>query len=331
MVPFDDAVWDEAMEVMKDLWTRRGMRTVGMAGLAALLLASSACSLQKITVGQTADVLWQGRDAMQSEPDPQFARDALPASLKTVETFLASDTGNKKLLQMLAEGYFSYSFAFLEYDLMKMDYAGASSEELDRVRERAVIHYLKSHELGLRLLDNEAFQKAAESLDLAQVEALLKKMDKDDVPGLFWTAYGWGSAANLAQNRTDIVAALPIVAAIMARTVELDESFFNGGAHLFFGVYYGSRPPMYGGDPALAKEHFERAMALFGDRNMVIPALYARFYATAPGVQDRELFERLLSSVVDAEVQGFPTLRLNNEVARLRAALWLEHEDDLFF
>lgn len=312
--------------------TRASLARTGLAAAAVLALVSlSGCSLQEITVNQTADVLWQGRTALESEPDPQFAREALPASLKTVETFLASSPDNEKLLRMVAKGYFSYSFAFLEGDLMRMQESGASEEELERVRRRAVIHYMKSHRYGLRLLDDEAFAKAAEDLNLAKVKKLLEDMDEDDVPGLFWTAYGWGSAANLAQNDTELVAALPIVQAIMERVVELDERFFYSGAHLFFGVYYGSRPPMYGGKPALAKEHFDKAMRQNGDRNLLIPALYARFYATAPGVQDRELFERLLNVVLDADVQKYPKLRLNNAIARQRAEYWLAHEDDLFY
>ncbi len=309
--------------------TRSSAGWLSMVALMAVAL--SGCSLQKITVNQTADVLWKGRTALESEPDPQFAREALPASLKTVETFLVSSPHNRKLLRMLAKGYFSYSFAFLEGDLMRLQASGASDEQLDAVRRRAVIHYMKSHRYGLRLLDDPAFAKAAESLNLAEVKKLLKGMDKDDVPGLFWTAYGWGSAANLAQNDADLVAALPIVQAIMERVVQLDDRFFYGGAHLFFGVYYGSRPPMYGGKPALAKKHFEEAMREFGDRNMLIPALYARFYATAAGVQDRKLFERLLHIVLDKDVSKYPKLRLNNEIAKRRAKYWLAHEDDLFY
>jgi hypothetical protein len=303
--------------------------SVGLATL--FVLAASGCSLQTITVNQTADVLWEGRTALESEPDPQFAREALPASLKTVETFLASSPDNEKLLRICAKGYFSYAFAFLEGDLMRGQAGTAEQEELDTLQRRAVIHYMKSHRYGLRLLDNAEFEKAATQLDHAKVVKLLKEMDEDDVPGLFWTAYGWGSAANLAQNNTDLVAALPIVQAIMERTLELDKDFFYSGAHLFFGVYYGSRPPMFGGNPELAKEHFEKATKQDGDKNLLIPALYARFYATAPGVQDRELFERILNEVVERDVQQYPNLRLNNEIAKQRAEFWLDQGDDLFY
>jgi hypothetical protein len=295
------------------------------------LVVASGCSLQTITVNQTADVLWEGRTALEGEEDPEFAREALPASLKTVETFLVSSPENDKMLRLLAKGYFSYAFAFLEGDLIRRQAGAATTAELEALQERAVISYMKSHRYGLRLLDHPDFKKAANSLDLAKVNEHLEEMDEDDVPGLFWSAYGWGSAANLAQGNTDMVAALPIVEAIMARTIELDKDFFYSGAHLFFGVYYGSRPPMFGGDPELAKEHFDKAMKQDGDKNLLIPTLYARFYATAPGVQDRQLFERLLNDVLERDVQAYPKVRLNNEIAKDRAAFYLEQADDLFY
>lgn len=300
-----------------------------LVALVAVVLLSAACSLQKLTVEQTADVLWEGRTALEGEPDPQFAREALPASLMTIETFLASAPENEKLLRLLAKGYFSYSFAFLEEDLTRAQARAAPESQIEELQERAVIHYLKSHRYGLRLLDDEEFEAAAKALKVDKLDDLLAEMDEDDVPGLFWTAYGWGSAANLSQQNPDLVAALPVIEKIMARVVELDDTFFYSGPHLFFGVYYSSRPPMFGGDPERAKKHFEEAMAQDGERNLLIPFLYARFYATQ--VQDRELFDRLIERVLEAEIDKYRRLRLNNEVAKRRAEYWRDNADELFY
>ncbi|MFP4597430.1 MAG: TRAP transporter TatT component family protein [Persicimonas sp.] len=304
---------------------------LGVALAGALVVTASGCSLQRLTVNQTADVLWDGRAAMESEPDPQFAREALPGSLKTLETFLESAPENERLLRLLARGYFAYAFAFLEGDLMRAELSGATSGELEDIESRTVTHYMKSHRYGLRLLGDDEFADAMRGLDTERVEKLLAEMDDDDVPGLFWSAYGLGSAANLSQDDSDMIAALPIVEATMRRVLELDETFYYSGTHLFFGVYYGSRPPMFGGDPKRAREHFERAMEQHGDKNLLIPALYARFYATAAGVQDRELFEQLLNGVLEADPERYPELRLNNEIARRRAQFWLDRADELFY
>jgi hypothetical protein len=305
-----------------------GRSTVWIVVVAMACTVLSGCSLQKMTVRQTADVLWNGQKALEGESDPAFAREAIPGNLMTVETFLATDPGNEKMLRMLAKGHFSYTFAFVEGDLERAQVERASEERIETLKESAVKGYLKSRGFGMRLLDEE-FRKAALNLEVEKVKKMLGEMDEDDVPGLFWTAYGWGSAANLAQNDSDMVAALPIVEAMMNRVIELDEEFFFSGPHTFFGVYYASRPPMFGGDPEKAKVHFEKAMEQNGDRNLMIPFLYARFYATQ--VQDKELFDRLLNGMREVDVTKYENVRLNNEVALERAEYWEARVGELFY
>ncbi len=293
----------------------------------ALLLAS--CDLQRLTVNQTADVLYAGSIAIDREPDVQFGRDAIPASLKTLETFLVSAPDNEKLLELLAKGYYSYAFAFLEGDLERAQVEFAEEETIATLRQRCLIHYLRARDYGFRLLDMPELEKAAREGDLEKLEKELKNVEKEDVPGLFWAGYGWASAINLNQGDTDMVASLGTVELMMKRVEELDTDYFAGGVLYFFGVYYASRPAMFGGKPELAKEYFDRAMEAYGEENQMIPFLYARFYA--PAVQDREKFVELMYGVATANVDDYPDLRLNNEVARERARFWLEHMDELIY
>ena len=53
-------------------------------------LALAGCNLNKLTANATAGMLEYGSIAMEREADLEFARDAFPASLKTLETFLVS-------------------------------------------------------------------------------------------------------------------------------------------------------------------------------------------------------------------------------------------------
>lgn len=297
--------------------------------VAFLMPLLSSCDLQRLTVDQTADVFYDGSVAIDREPDPQLAREAIPASLKTLETFLVSAPDNPKLLELLAKGYYSYAFAFLEGDLERAQVEFAEEETIETLRRRCVIHYLRARDYGFRLLDNPELEQAARDGDIEKLEAELDNVDKEDVPGLFWAGYGWASAINLNQGDTDMVGSLTTVEVMMKRVEQLDTDYFAGGVLYFFGVFYASRPPMFGGKPELAKEYFERAMESHGEANQMIPFLYARFYA--PAVQDRELFVEKMHGVATAEVDDYPDLRLNNEVARERARFWLENMDELIF
>ena len=297
--------------------------------LAAGLVASSGCSLQKMTVRQTAKVLGKGAVTLDRESDPKFARQALPASLKTFESLLVSDPDNTRLLKLCAEGYFSYAFGFLEMDLARAQVELAEEHEIEELTERAVDHYLRARDYGFRLLDRPALEKAAKKPNVEKVKEILKKVEKEDVPGLFWAAYGWGSAINLAQQDPNMVAKLPVVEAMMNRVEKLDETFYDAGVHVFFGVYYASRPKMAGGNPEKAKKHFETAMKLAGDKNLIIPFLYGRYYGAQ--TQNRELFDEMMQKVLTKDLDKHPNRRLNNSIAQERAEFWTRNADELFY
>ncbi|MBK8720192.1 MAG: hypothetical protein IPN32_36630 [Deltaproteobacteria bacterium] len=85
--------------------------------LAGALACAAACNLNKLTANATSGMLEFGAVAMDRESDLEFAKDAFPASLKTLETFLISSPENQSLLLLLARGYNSYAFAALEAEL----------------------------------------------------------------------------------------------------------------------------------------------------------------------------------------------------------------------
>jgi hypothetical protein len=296
--------------------------------VAAALLMTQGCSLSKLTTDQTAGLLSTGSIALDRESDLQFAREALPASLKTLETFLINSPENKELLLLLAKGFNSYAFVFLETDLEEARLNG-TQKEVETLSRRAVLHYMRARSYAFMLLDFPELKKAALGGDLKALGKHLKDTSKQDAPALFWAAYGWASAINLSQEDADMVGALPIVEAIMGRVIKLDPNYMAGSPMLFIGTYYASRPKMFGGDPDKAKASFERAMVDHGESNLLISFMYGRFYAAQ--VQDRDLFNKMMVKILEADVAKHPDMRLNNELARHRARFWLEHADELFF
>ena len=309
--------------------TSSRLTTICLALIVASLPFVSSCSLQKLAVKQTANVLVDGSVALYREPDVEFARTAIPANLKTLESLLVSDPENAELLELMAEGHFSYAFGFLEHELAQAQVELAPEDEIEALTERTVGHYMRARDYGFRLLDFPELEKAAMKPDVEKVKELLEEVDEDQVAGLFWAGYGWGSAVNLAQQDPNMVAALPIVEAIMRRCAELDESYYFSGVHMFFGVYYASRPKMAGGDPEKAKKHFDIAMEKAGRRNLMIPFLYARFYGAQ--TQNRELFDKLMGQILEADFGEHPDTRLFNELAKERAEFWTDHADELFY
>lgn len=304
---------------------RNQLRLSILAG-GLVLMTSSACSMNKLAVNLTAPALEEGMVAFDRDRDLQFSRDAFPGDLRTVEILLASSPKNKHLLFVLARGFNAFSL-ILEQDLDRARISG-SEQEVDKLSRRAAIHYLNARDYAFRWLDKPELHAAAMKGDLASLTAELQKLKKRDVGPVFWALFGWASAINLSQNDPAMVGSLPVIEKLIARVVELDPDYENGLPLLFQGVYYASRPPMFGGDPEKSEKNFQRAMHFHGKGNLLIPYMYARFLT--PLSQNRKLFDELLNQVLTTDLNAYPNTRLTNELARSMALFWQSHADELF-
>jgi hypothetical protein len=287
------------------------MRKAALLATAAAALAGCS-AVNHVAVLSTADILTLGRGATLNEPDYQLAREAMPAQLKLIETLIVSEPTDRGLRRLAAEGFAGGAFLFLE--------------ETDPARAKSLYLRGRDHALAALALKPRFASLANKTLD--DFETALKSATLDDVPDLFWTATGWGGYVNLSKDDAAALAELPKVVALMTRVEELEPSFHFAGADMFFGVYYASRPRILGGDPAKAKAAFERVHKATKGEYLMTHVLNARWYAVA--VQDRELFKRLLTKVLDATPGELPESRLTDEAAKRKAAVLLEKIDDYF-
>jgi hypothetical protein len=288
----------------------RGIRR--LAACLALPLLLSACSMGQMVVRGSQTILDSGIQAMNRETDLQLAREAMPANLKLMEGMLLEDPDNLVLRLYAAEGFYGYGYGFIEPE--------------DGVRAARLYRRCYQH---ARI----ALQHAGLAIDpeTAATEALQDAaagLGKDAVPALFWSASCLGKWID--QNRDDVtgIAGLGNAAALMQRVLELDESFYYGGPHLFFGVYYGGRAPMLGGDFARSSEHFRRASEINNDKLLLVDMLKAQYLYRQQ--LDRDAFHRTLGNIVAARDDLYPEMALVNAIAKRRAAMLLEHEDDWF-
>jgi hypothetical protein len=274
--------------------------------------------------GQIMDA---GLPAYARETDLVLAEQALAGTLKLLEAFLETDAANPTLLVQAAQGFASYTYAFVETRLEEV--RGQDPQQVTLHTRRAVRLYRRGLHYGLqRLRQYHPAWSQATALELEALTPLLRRLDATAVPVLFWTTFCWGNLLNLERTVLDTIAALPRLAALSARLLELDETYFYGAPHLLQAVQYASRAPLLGGDPHRAREHFARAHTLSQERLLLVPLLEAQYYAVQ--VQDRALFTRLLQQVLEAPDTLLPEQALLNTVAKQRAALLLRRIDALF-
>ena len=214
---------------------------------------------------------------------------------------IKSDPKNPELLLLVTKGFCSYAFSFIEEDN----------------RDRAQIFYRRGLNYGLRILkEDDSFKET------------LSSINNQTLPILFWAAYCWGSLINLNRNSPEALISLPKVEKMMKRVLELNEGYYFSGAHLYFGILYGSMPPMFGGKPEKSQFHFNKALEMTQRKFLMAHVLYAKSYAIQ--TQNKTLFENLLKEVSDAPSDILPSQRLANELAKKKAKKLLQNTNEYF-
>ncbi|HEX7625175.1 MAG TPA: TRAP transporter TatT component family protein [Anaeromyxobacteraceae bacterium] len=274
-----------------------------------------------------ADALTSGGSSSYAQDDdPELVRAAVPFGLKTMESLLERHPDHQGLLVSLASGFTQFGYAFVQEDADEAE-AGGKSALARALRARSKKLYLRARDYGLRGLDLR-HEGMAERLEGARdLDAVVARLNKDDVPLVYWTAASWALAIAAGKEDMALVAQLPAPGALMQRALALDEGFDEGALHEFFISW---EPAQSATEEAYrrAKGHFERALVLSKGTKLGPFVAYAE--AVAVPQQDRAEFRRLLEHVLAADVDADKPHRLANVLAQRRARILLARADDLF-
>lgn len=288
------------------------MRITRTALVYILTLLSLGCSLNRMVVRSTQGILENSLRALYEEEDIPLAEIAAASDLKLLEGLIKADPENADLLVLAAQGFTGYALAFVE----------------DSDPERAKRFYHRGRDYGLRALQLRGHFSTGTEQGIEGFQKSVQALTDKDLPALFWAANGWAGWIFLNLQSPRALADLPRVEIMMRKVLELDETYYYGGGHLFFGTYYAGRPRMLGGDPEKAQFHFEKNLEISGGRFLMSYVYYARFYAVQ--IQDRSLFERLLNTVLDTPGDVLPEQRLVNEVAKIKAKNLIQNINEYF-
>ena len=229
------------------------------------------------------------------------AQSLMETVLPLLDGLIEFSPDNASLLTIAAEGYALYSFGFVE----------------DVDRQRAIKLYAKGKGYGMRALkQNCYFESALESGE--DFSEAVQYLTEDDVAAAFYTSFGWAFWAIRSIQEGNMMAAfdLPKITALMDRVIELDETFFEGGPHLFYGAYYGALGPNFGGGPEKAKVSFEKAFEI--SSNFLTTHYFNALYYAIP-TMDEELFDKELKYVLETPNDALPEMALANAVAKVKA------------
>jgi predicted anti-sigma-YlaC factor YlaD len=288
----------------------------------AFALTAPACSIRKVIVGQVANAVSSGGPSpVESIRDVDLARESIPSFLVLFESLLDQVPKHRGLLTQLSQGYASYTYLGVQQSLDRArdeDYRLA-----DKLKARAKWLYLRGNDYGLRGL--EASHRGFREKFTGHPADAAKVLNKKDLPLMYWTAANLGLAISSGRDDVDLIARIPEVDALIARGLQLDETWRDGAFHEFAIVLAAAKPGRV--DYESIEAHYERAVQL--SRGASVGIFVTKAESVSVPRQQRGEFREMLERALAPNPEEPKNMALMNELARRRADWLLERMDDL--
>ena len=275
-------------------------RLCAALAVAALGLSGCAALVSKAASGFGENL----SSAILNQDDPELVRAGMPSYILLLDSLLERNPDSPAILSAAGTMYASYGAVFAD----------------DPARAARLTTHARTYTLKAMC---EIYADACGWRDMSydDLVASLKGVKPDQADTLY--DCGFAMLAWLRAHSSDwgALAELPQAEAMVRRYLELSGDSAKSSAHVYLGILLTLRPPSLGGKPEEAREHFEKAIALSGGRDLSAKVEYAKGYAKM--VYDRDLYDRLVSEVLDASpyADGFTLMNVmaQQEALKLRA------------
>ena len=291
--------------------------------LAVTAIALGGCSVRQMAIDSLGDALASGGSVYEADADVVLVGDALPFSLKLLDSLIAESPRHRGLLTAGSRAYLLYAYGFVGFAADEL-----AREDVDRanvVRTRAHKLSMRAHGYAMRGLELRHPGLAAR-LAADPGATVLAVADAQDVDLLHAAAASLGLAIGHAKGDAAMLARLPEVDALLARAIVLDEGWNDGALHELAISWRAARPGIL--DRPAVDAHYARALALSRGTRAALFVAYAE--AVAVREQDRVLFESLLARALAVDPEARPQEQLQNALAKRRAQWLAARVDQLF-
>jgi tetratricopeptide (TPR) repeat protein len=160
--------------------------------------------------------------------------------------------------------------------------------------------------------------------DGEKVEEAIRLVGREGLEPMYWYVVNLGKWAR-AKGLAALLGNKDRAKGVMTRALELDETFFHGAPHRYFGAYWSLLP--VGRDLDKSKQHFERSLAI-APNYAGTKVLMAETYAVKK--QDKALFDRLLGEVLAMPDDAIPGLEPETRIEKDKARELQAKANDLF-
>jgi hypothetical protein len=264
---------------------------------------------QKMDLGQaTGDaspIIAEGDQAWTERSD----RGKAELAIRKWEEASKMDPTRAGVALKLAYGYYFMANVHVRWDDEPEDALSALFDQGIKVGERAI------------LLQNKDFKMALESGK--KWEDAVKMVPKEGIASLYWYATNLGKWS-LLQGITTTLGNKSRIKSTMEHVLKLDETFFYGAPHRYFGVYEAKIPF---GNIKASGESFDKAIKI-SNQYLDTQVLKAQYFAAK--TQNESLFKELLNGVIKADSTVIKSLEVENRNAQRVAKSMLENIEDYF-
>lgn len=157
-----------------------------------------------------------------------------------------------------------------------------------------------------------------------KVEDAIQVVGKEGMDAMYWYAVNLGKWSR-AKGLAALLGNKDRVKGVLTRVISLDERFFHGAPHRYFGAYWSLLP--VGRDLDKSREHFDKSLGIApgyaGTR-----VLMAETYAVKK--QDKALFLKLLDEVLALSDDAIPGLEPETRIEKEKAKELKGKVDELF-
>jgi TRAP transporter T-component len=251
--------------------------------------------------------------AIQKQDDPELVRDGAPAYLLLIDGMVEGSPDDPDTLKTAATLYSSYVSAFV---------AGQ-----DKPRAKVLAARARDYAFRAAAIEKPLFGELHDR-PYKEFEPVAAAFEAGDEELLFLVAGTWAGVVQSDSGNTDLLADIAKIDLLARRLLELDETYYYGAAHLALGVLNTIVPPTLGGKPKVAREHFDKALAIGEGKFLPAYVMYAENYAKK--MFDKELFVSLLEKTLNTPADIEPKLTLVNTLAKRQAEALLAEADEYF-
>jgi predicted anti-sigma-YlaC factor YlaD len=262
---------------------------------------------------------------MAARMKPETVGPVIPNVIEKNEAKLAKQPDDQELILATGSLFVMYANAFVQGPAEMFP----AEEYLER--EKQLEESRKLYLRGAEILETgleKKFPGWKDAYAKGDHAAYLAKLQKEDVPTIYWYAAGILSAYALNPFDLDLGMRLPELTAAMARAYELDPDFNRGALDDFYVLFYASVPLGLGGDPSKVEIHYRRALEKTGYLAAGPYVSYAQ--AVCIPAQDIETFKSCLESALAINIKKDRANRLVNIISQRKARYLLNHAPDFF-